>query len=219
MFVALIGDIVGSRRLEGRQAVQTQVEQSLARLTDELAASHLVAPLVLTAGDEIQGLFREPPAVLPVVLGLSEALHPVRMAFGLGLGTLTTWGGVGEGVNVARMDGPCFHRARDALTVAKKERRWLSASGFGENSDVVLSALFLLMGTIRFGWTRRQALFVREARGALQKDVAAKLQVSPSVVSESLKAAGFSSLLEGEEAVRRLLAAVESAPSALRDSP
>ena len=54
-------------------------------------------------------------------------------------------------------------------------------------------------------WTSRQAELARAAREASQKDVAADFGISPSVVSESLKAASFAAVRRGEEAARAML--------------
>ena len=200
--VVLIGDVVGSRNVDDRAALQ----ETLKRLVgDRPAAGDGAAPrLELTAGDEIQGLAIESPEPLvDEMIRFTEALHPLRMCFGLGRGTLFT---PVEGP-VAHMDGPCFHRARRAVDRARHRNGWAAVEGFGAPADQVLDALFDLMGTLRARWTVKQAATVREARRhALRKEVAARLQVSPSVVTESLQAAAFDSLREGETAVRALLA-------------
>lgn len=206
-YLALIGDVVGSRELEDRAGVQRRLRELLADLNRELDAEApgdgpLAAELAVTAGDEVQGLLLRPGAAVDVLVRLADALHPVRLAWGVGAGELET---DLEG-DVSLLDGPCFHRARTALEGAAEEGAWARVVGLGPAVDRGLSSLFRLMGAIRQGWTDTQARYVRAVRGRLQKEVAERFDVSPSVVSESLKAARYRDLLEGEAAARDLLA-------------
>lgn len=196
-YLALIGDVEASRRLERRAELQRELARATERVNKVLGPA-LAAPLTLTAGDEIQGLFREPDAVVGAIVAVADAVHPARLIHGLGLGTLET----DLGPDPALLDGPCFHRAREALLEARGEGSWLVARGLGEAGDVVVSALFRLLGELRSGWTETQAEYVRQARGRPQKEVAERLRKAESTVSESLKAAGFQAVLEGERALR-----------------
>lgn len=199
-YLALLADLVGSRRVADRAAVQRRmletVETLNARYTDDLAA-----PLAVSRGDEVQGLFARRDAVVPVIVELADALHPVEWCCGVG------WGGLSTpiGTEVVRLDGPAFHGARAALERAQGDGRWLAVEGIGSATGQVLESLFALMQALRHRWTDRQIEFIRAARSALQKDVAARFDVSPSTVSESLKAAGFGAVQEGEAAAAVLL--------------
>lgn len=238
-YLALIGDVVGSRELEDRAGVQRRLRGLLEALNRELGAPGegedplrggvdadgarrvtrdgppLAAPLAVTAGDEIQGLLLRPDAAVDVLVRLADDLHPVRIAWGLGAGELET----DIGGDVSLLDGPCFHRARTALEGAAKDGAWARAVGLDPAVDRGLSALFRLMGAVRDGWTDTQARYARTVRGRLQKEVAERFDVSPSVVSESLKAARYRELAEAEEAARALLARFGAGGEATPDSP
>jgi hypothetical protein len=207
--VALIGDLVASRDLQDRGQVQRSLAGLLEDLNREAQDGTLAAPLRITAGDEIQALLWRPAYAMPIVQRLTDGLLPVRLVFGLGRGELSTPTGLApprRAPDVAELDGPCFHRAREALALAKRGETWAVWRGFGEALDGILDAIFDLMGVIRAGWTAKQARTTGAVRGRPQKDVARQFSVSPSVVSESLKAARFEAILRSEEAVRRLLA-------------
>jgi hypothetical protein len=200
-YAALIGDLVGSRSLSDRAGLQKRLQTRLRSLNRRLGCRSLAAPLAFTAGDEFQALLLRPEAAATIAVELANALHPVRITFGLGWGSLST----ALGPDVGALDGPCFHRARAAQEKARAQGRWLVASGFGESIDSAVSALFFLMDVIRRGWTDKQAKYVLAARGQIQKDVAGRFGVSPSVISESLQAASFEPLRVGEGAVTTLL--------------
>lgn len=200
-YLALVGDVVGSRRVADRNALQRKFLAAIDGANRAVGAGAVVAPLKMVAGDEVQGLLVEPEAAVDLVTCLTDGLFPVRIVFGFGYGGLDTE----VGRDVSRLDGPCLHRARAALGSARKLGVWVRVEGFPRPYDQVISAVFRLLDTIRLEWTEKQAGYVRAARGRLQKEVAARFGVSPSVVSESLKAAHFEALLEGEEAARALL--------------
>lgn len=200
-FVALIGDLVGSRTIDDRSGVQRRLLAALETMNRDLWPDALAAPLRVTAGDGVQGLLARPDAVVAIVVGLEDALHPVSMAWGVGRGPLTT----DLHDDVALMDGPCFHHARQALDTARHDEVWLRSEGLGIPQDAVLGALFGLMGAVRSRWTDVQARYVREARGRLQREVAESLGVSEPAVSKGLSAARFTAVAEGERAARSLL--------------
>jgi hypothetical protein len=200
-YAALIGDLVGSKSLSDRAGVQRRLQTLLKSLNRRLGRRDLAAPLAFTAGDEFQALLLRPEAAVTIAVELADALHPVRVTFGLGWGVVSTT----LGPDVGALDGPCFHRARTAQELAHGQGCWLVASGFGDSVDSAVSALFLLMDVIRRDWTAKQARYVRAARGQIQRVVAERFGVSPSVISESLQAAYFEPLRGGETAVRALL--------------
>ena len=200
-YCALIGDVVESRRIDGRAEFQNRLQDLIGLLNQE-QESALASPLELSSGDEIQGLFLQPQAVVPVAIRLAEDLYPIRIAYGLGYGGVTTE----ILAHTYQIDGPCFHKARSALGRTRSEALWLTARGFGDPSDRLISALFQLMHAIRARWTSTQIDYIRRARHMLQKEVAEELGKSPSAVSESLQAAAFEAVHQGERALKDLLA-------------
>ena len=199
-YVALIGDVVGSRRSPDRRALQRRLRLGIEGINTRMGG-RLSSPLALYGGDEVQGLLARPEGCVEIVVELSETIFPERLVFGLGYGTVSTE----LSPEVAQIDGPCFHRARSALEDVRGET-WLKASGFGATTDTALTALFGLMAAIRSRWTEKQQIYVRAARRTSQKLVAEELGVSPSTVSESLRASSFAAVREGEQAARVLLA-------------
>lgn len=200
--VVLIGDLVGSRSLPDRAEVQRRLVAAVEAANAERAEA-LAAPLALTAGDEVQALLADPSAAVDLVTRVSDALRPVGLAWGLGRGPLTT----DPSGDVSAMDGPCFHRAREAVEEAAREGAWLAARGFSDVDDRALSGLFRLLGVVREGWTDTQFDYVRASRDRTQREVAEMFERDETTVSRTLSRAHVRDLLEGEEAARALLAA------------
>lgn len=204
-YSAFIADLVRSRDIPDRAALQQRLGALLERLNTEHEAD-LVGRLVLVRGDEVQGLFRTSKNIVALVDALATGLYPERVQCGLGYGPVAT----GLVDDPAQMDGPCFHLARQALDRAKKQNSWLVACGFGSEVDVTVSTLFRLMAAIRHGWTQRQNELTSLARTMRQKEMAARLDVSPSVISESLKASSFKAVRAGEALAVQIFDGFES---------
>jgi hypothetical protein len=210
-YCALVADLVGSRTLIAREDVQRNLDSILRRLNRD-QADILAAPLVFSRGDELQALFSSPARILEVVTAISESLFPTEVRFGIGYGTLSTQ--LRDDPN--RLDGPCFHRAREALD----KKHWVRVSGFGPDGDPVINGLFALLQSVRARWTERQVTVIKSARLAkTRREVAESLQVSPSVVTESLQAAYFREVKEGEAALKEALTHFANIAESLNSSP
>lgn len=185
-YVALIGDIQGSRQLEDRGRVQDELRAALEAVNEGDLQEPIQADLVITAGDEFQGLFATPAGALETMGRLDERFPDLSFAFGIGVGPLDT--ALRE--QAVGMDGPCFHEARHALEHAEKEPAGARVSGFGEVADRHANAMVGLVTAVRSDWTATQcryALALRDA--ATQQAIAESLDRSKSSVSESLSAA------------------------------
>ena len=203
-FAAVIGAVVASRLVSDRPGLQGHLRSVIEEINGSLEARggepSLASPLRLTRGDEVQGLFFDPAPVPEVIARLADSIYPEKMRFGLGWGTLST----GLGREVTLLDGACFHRAREGLSGPRRTQVWVRVSGFGEPIDTVATAIFHLLGEIRGRWKPKQARYAAAARSMTQKEIATEWGVAPSVVSESLKAAGVEALQAGERAARLL---------------
>lgn len=176
--------------------------ETLARdLEAELGSQHLAAPLQVERSGSVQALFRRAEGIARVIAHLGDGVHPYRWVVGVGFGLVDS---KFRGTTVV-LDGSALDRARAALWTARRDRRGAVAVGFGTPDDETLASLIELMDQIRARWTDRQAETVRVARTEKGKDVASRFGVSPSVVSESLKAASFRPLLRSEAALAQLL--------------
>lgn len=169
----------------------------------ELAAG-LASRFALAGDGCFQALFHRPGAAIDGLVAIEDELRDRDLAWGLG------WGEVAGPLRVVarEVDGPCLAGARAALARARDRGRRLGAQGWGVRRDRALEGLCGLVLAVRDGWTPRQAEIVARVRGATtQREAAAALGVSPSVVSEALAAANYRAVRGAEEAARQLLQA------------
>ena len=203
--IVVIGDLVASRELPDRAGAQERLREAVFSF-NERYESRMSAPLELTGGDEMKTIAQDPALAIDVISELSEQLHPWELAGGVGRGPLeSSWAD-----RVGALDGPCFHRAREAVQNASEERVWAAARGFSDLDDHVLTSLFRLTGALRESWTARQWDYVRSVRTKTQKETAEAFGVTAGAVSQSLTRARFRDVMAAEDAIRRLLEAYQS---------
>lgn len=203
VFVALIGDIRGSRELEDRQDVQQEFKAVVDSLNEHVSDDAIASRFTVTTGDEFQGLLTDATAAVEAAVSASDRLHPVRLRFGIGRGELDTEINPNQAIG---MDGPCFHRAREAIGSARDDDAWLRVGGWSNALDEHVNAMFDLVQCVREDWTERQAQFALALmeEGA-QKRVAERYDVTKSTVSESLSAGHVREVRDAEHALAAVL--------------
>jgi hypothetical protein len=193
--VALIGDLVGSRRSASRSEVQQRLVDALA-VTNEMTPS--VQELAPTIADEFQGVYDDVGSALRASLVVRLALPAdVDCRCGIGVGTLEF---VGTAEYGHTQDGPAWWAARDAIVEAKRResgqnkrlRSWIVVPETEGGVDVGLVNAFLLCRDELVSRldARQRRLVLGVLRGTSQKDLAATEGISPSAVSQSLHRAG-----------------------------
>lgn len=202
LLVALRAEVVASRRVPDAATLRAM----LAPVVEQISRRDLDLGLAARASLSDEGgawaIFSRPAGALRVIAELTLAARPHRLAVGLGRGRIYHE----LRPEAAENEGPALHRAEEALMLASRQGRGGAASGFGDLEDVLIASTLTLIAAMRQRWTDRQATYAHAARTMMQKDVAEKFGVSPSVVSESLKAAALDAVSAGEEALERLLA-------------
>jgi DNA-binding CsgD family transcriptional regulator len=189
-YIAIIGDVVRSRDVSERGVIQGRLRAGIERVNEKFA-SQMVSRFILTIGDEFQGLLKSIDELIPLLAVLRAAIHPVEQRIGIGVGVLDT--AIQE--VALGMDGPCFHRARSAIERAKMSGTSLEVDT--EGGDETFRIYALLYAGLRQGWTPRQRqVFDLSLAGHSGKAIAAMLEISPSAVSQHLKAVQAESIFK-----------------------
>ena len=118
-YVVVIGDISGSKQLNGSDRYQTQLfmKSAIVQLNEEYRSA-MEAPTTITKGDEFQALIDSPVNAYKIVRAMQKMVFPTIFRYGIGIGSIFRMGGVLP----IEMDGPAFHRANQALAQAKKNK-------------------------------------------------------------------------------------------------
>lgn len=202
-YVAVITDIIGSRKLPSsqRRTLQRRLEGLIEQWNHDYSA-FLAAAFVITTGDEFQALFTSTDCVVNWIWDMETNLS-VDVRIGIGRGALTT-----DLRPVAiGMDGPVWHSARHAIELAHANA-WLGGvfNGFGESEDQILNGLARLTRRLRETMTARQKEVIGLLReGTTQTDVAHQLGITKQSVHEHVVSAGWNAYAEGEVAWKQFL--------------
>ncbi|WP_435745877.1 SatD family protein [Microbacterium sp. PMB16] len=214
MVIAVLADIVGSRKLDDRTAAQHVLDETIARIEDDLPLA--VRPLTPTVGDEQQGVYRDLGEAMTALLMLQLRLPDgIAFRFGIGVGEVSAV----ESVHGELADGPGWYAARAAIeTVHAREgraipraRTWIvGAPGQDEvmESTIAASNAYLLVRDELVGAMseRERRLTYGRLIGRSQHELATDEGISQPSVSKSLKSAGAAALLEGVSALRGSIA-------------
>lgn len=206
MMIPVIADIVGSRGLEDRRAAQCAIESALAKVVDVLPAhARPVRPFAAVVGDEFQGVFPTLRAALAGTLLVRLALPaPLDVRFGLGLGEVeeipSASGPLSEGPGWWAARAAIEHVEEIARREAPQARTWVAAAAeeAEEAADVVriANAAALARDRVVGRWSDRvRALVAGRIAGVTQGDLAQSHGISQSAVSQSLAAAGATTII------------------------
>ncbi|HYU10754.1 MAG TPA: SatD family protein [Gemmatimonadales bacterium] len=201
--IALIADLVASRLLnqKHRTDLQKRLEALLGRINENYQEA-IGADFLITLGDEFQGVITNGEVVPSIIWDIETELRgvDVRIAFGFGM-LNPPFKRVALG-----MDGPAFHRAREALELwPKRHNKGGVFSGFNED-DAVLNGFARILRYVRERLTPAQVRtlsFLR--RGGKQIQVAGRLGVTRQVISRRVRRAGLEAYMEAEHGWRQIL--------------
>jgi hypothetical protein len=210
MVIAVLADIVGSRKLDDRSAAQRILDDAIARVEEHLPLAHHA--LTPTVGDEQQGVYLELEDAMVSLLMIQLALPDgIAFRFGIGVGDVRSV----DSVHGELADGPGWYAARAAIeTVHARENRtvprtrtWIvGAPGQDEvmDSTIAASNAYLLVRDELVGAMneRERRLTYGRLVGRSQHDLAAEEGISQPSVSKSLRSAGSAALIEGVAALR-----------------
>jgi hypothetical protein len=210
MVIAVLADIVGSRKLRDRAEAQRILDEAIAQVEADLPGAD--QPLPPTVGDEQQGVYRDLGDALVSLLMIQLRLPDgVAFRFGIGVGEVRAV----ESVHRELADGPGWYAARAAIeTVHAREERavprtrtWIvGAPGQDEvmQSTIAASNAYLLARDEIVGAMseRERRLTYGRLRGRSQQELATEEGISQPSVSKALRNAGAAALLEGVAALR-----------------
>ncbi|MFJ6534476.1 SatD family protein [Microbacterium sp. NPDC091662] len=210
MVIAVLADIVGSRRLDDRTAAQRILDDTIAAVEVDLPLA--TQPLTPTVGDEQQGVYRDLSDALVSLLMIQLRLPDgIAFRFGIGVGEVRPV----ESVHRELADGPGWYAARAAIeTVHAREgravprtRSWIvGAPGQDEvmESMIAASNAYLLVRDELVGAMseRERRLTYGRLLGRSQQELANEEGITQPSVSKSLRTAGTAALIEGVCALR-----------------
>ena len=203
IYSVITADLVESRQIVDRANAQERLSRIVKTLNAKLAQA-LVAPFMVTLGDEIQGMLGDVRETQAAVAGIHGVFHPREISIGIGVGPIATK----LARRVTEMDGPAFLNSRTALEIAKKKRLEVVVQTGDVRADDILNAVYSLVVGIKARWTKTQWQRVNLYRELeTVEGVARRLGVTKQSVSKSLRNTLWLRVLDAETKLPRIFLA------------
>jgi len=128
-------DIVGSRNIIGRDKLQLNLYNYIDHINEKYIGI-LSAPITITLGDEWQLITNKPSEAYNLMHEFQQLLwaNGLEIYAGIGIGELST--PISD--DIRKMDGPCFHIAREAINIAKSVDKLKSRYSISKLNKVFL---------------------------------------------------------------------------------
>lgn len=211
-YVAIIGDIVNSKKIIDRKAVQQKYRKALDNINDDYSEA-IAAKFSITLGDEFQGLLKSSKNIIKIVSEIEMAMDPIELRFGIGIGKVST------DIffeSTSEVDGPAYHRARKMIKeIASKESQYterqsnimISSNEDNIEIDELLNSILSVCTALKSKWTNRQKeiIYAYLSNAENQYKTADSLNIAQSSVNKSLRGARFYSYQSALETVNSFL--------------
>lgn len=181
----VLGDVVGSREVEDREALQRDLQDSIGEINQRYENDIRASFSLLKGVDELGGVLTGISALYDVIKTVYRSTYPTAVRFagaydGVDVGS--------ERKEVAEMDGPAFHRADDLLSDLDVDGR-LFALYTGEDLLDILIGNYVNLCLMQMDeWTHREMEIIDTyERMGTQSAAAGELDVSQQRVSNVIR--------------------------------
>lgn len=200
-YVAIIGDIVGSRQLPDRKPIQQKFLQ-VTQSANQLFEKDIESPLTVTIGDECQVLLNNPAMTLELIHYVQREMKPIQFVFGVGIGAITT--DINKQLAIG-MDGPAFYFARKALEKAKKKKPSLIFNADVAAIEMVNALLYFIESCSKRRTNRQKQVIQLFLQGLTQEQIAVQLGVTQETISEIISLSYHWEIQEAYAVIQRFL--------------
>ncbi len=202
-FTVIISDITASRKMKDyeRHEWQLFLKSAIVQLNENFARV-IEAPFMITKGDEFQGVLKNLSDVHRIIMKFEQLLFPLQLRYGVGFGVIQK---MGSNIPI-EMDGPAFHRASDALKMAKKRKTPVYVETGLQTYDMTLNTIYQLIYAIKKRWSEvNYTRYWKYKELGTYDRVAQEEAVSTQAVWDSLHNSGAIDVIQAETALSTIL--------------
>ncbi len=183
--IVLIGDIIASKKIKDRSAVQKKLNNAFKKINS--SNKYIISPYTITLGDEFQAVYNSADKLFKDIWQISAALYPEKSRYSIAVGDITT---KLNKVQAIGMDGPAFYYARKGLEELKQTNYIFSFSEAEEKYDLHLiqQTLFLISHLTENWKATRFAILIMMYEGLSAKEISKKLKISNQAVYKNINA-------------------------------
>lgn len=211
MYIAIIGDIIDSKKICDRGEVQSKLNSILSDINifykDDISSKFMI-----TLGDEFQGLLHSGGNVIKIIEEIEYRMYPVKIRFGIGIGHITT--DINYNLPLGA-DGPAYYYARESVENLKKlkgrtDEFGLKIKSDNEELDLLFNTISMLLSTLKNKWTDRQREVVHCSYyfAVGQVKIAKMFGVTQATIQRILKNANFRQYVSGMDVLEKVLSEV-----------
>jgi hypothetical protein len=206
--VAVIADLIGSRKVPDRALAQQQLSDAANRVNKLITP---VQPFAATVGDEFQALYADAASAFEATLLLRLWLpEGIDTRFGIGAGGYRTISTEPHDIQ----DGSAWWSAREAIDAAKAKqdrrnpalRSWyvVDTEHIGRFPEQQTACAYLISRDYIVGKMRAstRAMLRGSLVGQTQVELAKELGITQGTVSSAMRKSGPSIVIEGVDQIR-----------------
>jgi len=192
-YIAIIGDIKKSKKLNNRNTVQNVFKKVLNNINEKYSKD-ISSKFMITLGDEFQGLLHDGSNVMNIIEEIQRELYPVEIRFGIGVGQITTDINFDMAIGA---DGPGYYKAREAIEFLKENERKnkthasdirIEIDGDNVETATMINTILSLLAVVKYSWTDRQREIIWDMMKHQDSQVksAERLNVAQSSIQRGL---------------------------------
>ena len=203
MYYAIIGDMIGSRRLtaEARRDAQARLASALETVNSKFVAA-IAARFIITLGDEFQGLLNSDGDPVFAALTVLHEFRPYGIRLAIGSGPVTTAIDPAAAIGA---DGPAFYNARRMVDGMKPDHgARLRIAAEDAALEYRANTVLALCDKLALGWTDKLSARLSGEK-LTQTALAESCGIGQSTVNAQLVSAGFNEWFRGIMLVRGML--------------
>jgi len=207
IYFAIIGDIVDSRKLDNRNAIQKLYLDMINKINKKYK-DDIASKFIITLGDSFQGLLNNSTNLFKIIGEIEEVMEPCHLRFGIGIGKIETTIIVEDS---SRIDGPAYHFARfainDVKTLNNKIKGFSSILVHSDNIilDNLINSSISMCNVIKSSWTSKQkkVIDLKLKKKKTQVEIANLLNIKQPSVNNRLKASNINVYTQAIENIKK----------------
>ena len=208
MYCAIIGDIVKSREISDRNALQITLNQTLTNINKKYK-ENIASNFTITLGDEFQGVLKDSFSLFRILDDIELVSYPTEFRFGIGIGDITTT--MNQNISIGA-DGPAYYNAREMIEELKKEEtrkrgliinRMVKTPQSANQDDDMINTVLSLMTVIKRRWSKREREMILDYMTNTdgQEGTAQRLGITQPSVQKGLDRAGYYTYMQARETI------------------
>lgn len=181
-YIAVIGELIDSKKITDRSQFQDHLQTGLAAISKQTS---IASPYTIILGGEFQAVYRSGQSLFSNLFAIRALLHPESCRFAIAIGGLNTPINPAQAIG---MDGPAFHKAREAIITLKAEKEQLAITGLSRSMKALVDPLVNLLWASTGNWNaNRLEVLVGLMKGQTERELANRLDLSERAIYKNLK--------------------------------